>query len=239
MQSPKKKIVFNDVPALPAGMDVKALDFHVDNRNNIQDKLEQGAYSTRLITFNPFNCYYKVSYENAGNSAGGRKTKANQDKLSKAAKKLPELNPHLKRATTKAGEGDFSRTTFKYLDVGSLPRGSGIGDEKQEQIEKSEEEIAKPNQILNQAIMRINQINMFLISMTLPGDFSLHAGDAVKVYSPQLASGVEKSAQIKSNKQEGGLYIIRDICHYMTPRETYTKINVIRDSLNPSKGPGG
>ncbi len=79
--------------------------------------------------------------------------------------------------------------------------------------------------------MRMNQINMYIISITLPGDFSLHAGDAVKVYSPQLASGVEKSMQTQQNKQEGGLYIIRDICHYMTPRETYTKINVVRDSV--------
>ena len=79
--------------------------------------------------------------------------------------------------------------------------------------------------------MRMNQMNNMLVSITIPGDFSLHAGDAVKVDAPQLSSGKSKQAQTEVNKQEGGLYIIRDICHYMTPRETYTKINVVRDSV--------
>ena len=230
-QSPKKKIIFNDTPHMPQGYDVKALDFNVDNRNNIQDKLQQGAYSTRLITFNPFNCYYKVTYQNAGNTQGGTSTETNESNLELAGKNLPKLNTNIKKATTAEGHEDFSRTTFKYLDVGSLPEGSGEGDEKQEQIEKSEEEVANPGEVLNQAIMRMNQINNMLVSMTIPGDFSLHAGDAVQVDSPQLASGKPKSSRDTTNQQEGGLYIIRDICHYMTPRETYTKINVVRDSV--------
>ena len=235
-QSPKKSIIFTDTPDsggsnIPPGYDVKALDFNVDNRNNIQDKLEQGAYSTRLITFNPFNCYYKVTYQNAGNTQGGRSTETNEGNLDMAGKNLPKLNPNIKKATTKEGQEDFSRTTFKYLDVGSLPQGKGDGDEGQEQIEKSEEEVAKPGEVLNQAIMRMNQMNNMLVSITIPGDFSLHAGDAVKVDAPQLSSGKSKQAQTEVNKQEGGLYIIRDICHYMTPRETYTKINVVRDSV--------
>ncbi len=235
-QSSKKSIIFTDTPDsggsnIPKGYDVKALDLNIDNRNIIQDKLEQGAYSTRLITFNPFNCYYKVTYQNAGNTMGGTSTETNEGNLDLAGKNLPKLNPNIKKATTKEGQEDFSRTTFKYLDVGSLPQGKGEGDEGQEQVEKSEEENAKPGEVLNQAIMRMNQINMYIISITLPGDFSLHAGDAVKVDAPQLASGLKKSMQEWPNKQEGGLYIIRDICHYMTPRETYTKINVVRDSV--------
>ena len=33
------------------------------------------------------------------------------------------------------------------------------------------------------------------------------------------------------NEKDGGIYIISDISHYITPRETYTKVNLIRDSV--------
>jgi hypothetical protein len=33
------------------------------------------------------------------------------------------------------------------------------------------------------------------------------------------------------NKESGGLYIIADLCHYISPKETFTKLNLVRDSF--------
>ena len=33
------------------------------------------------------------------------------------------------------------------------------------------------------------------------------------------------------NKQSGGLYIIADLCHYISTKGTYTKLNLVRDSF--------
>ena len=230
----KKSILYTETPdggtmATPPGYDVKAVKFDKDNRNNIKDKLEQGAYSTRLITFNPFNCYYEVTYPNAGNrpaAGGGGGAPGNEKNLELAGENLPVLNPAIKAA--KGGKNDFSRTTFKYLDVGTLPEGGGEGED-QEQIKKSKGENADPKNVLNQGIMRMNQMNNMMISLTLPGDFSLHAGDSIFIDSPQLPVAEAKEAEVDS--QSGGLYIIRDLCHYMTSTETYTRINAIRDSV--------
>ena len=229
----KKSVIYTDTPdggSLPAppGYDIKAIRFDRDNRNNIKDKLEQGAYSTRLITFNPFNCYYEVTYPNAGNNpgAGAGDSKGNEKNLELAGENLPVLNPSIKSA--KGGKNDFSRTTFKYLDVGSLPEGGGEGED-QEQINKSEEENADPKNVLNQGIMRMNQVNNMMVSLTLPGDFTLHAGDSLFIDSPQLPVIADKEQEVDS--VSGGLYIIRDLCHYMTSAETYTRINAIRDSV--------
>ena len=237
--NPKKKsIIYNETPdndgaQLPAGYDIKALAFEKDNRNDIKSKLEQGAYATRLITFNPFNCFYEVTYPNADNkpNAPAGDNKGSQEKLTKAADHLPILNPTIKSA--KGGTNDFSRTTFKYLDVGTLPEGSGGEDDPkdQEQIKKSEEENSNPAKVLNQAIQRLNQMNNFKISITLPGDFTLHAGDTVFVDSPLLDAGKPTEQQTDVDNQSGGLYIIRDLCHYMSADATYTKINVVRDSV--------
>ena len=237
--NPKKKsIIYNETPDseganIPAGYDIKALAFEKDNRNDIKSKLDQGAYSTRLITFNPFNCFYEVTYPNADNkpNAPDGDNKGSQKNLKLAGEELPVLNPTIKSA--KGGKNDFSRTTFKYLDVGTLPEGSGGEDDPkgQQQIEKAEEENSNPAKILNQAIMRLNQMNNFKISITLPGDFTLHAGDTVFVDSPMLDAGKKIEQQTEVDNQSGGLYIIRDLCHFMSAESTYTKINVVRDSV--------
>ena len=245
-QKEKRKILFNETPGNPPpGYDIKALTFVKENRNDITSKLEQGAYATRLITFDPFTCNYEVSYLNAGNKSqnfgSAPKQKGNEDTLNKAAEELPKLSGDIKSA--KGGQNDFSRTTFQVLDTGSIPLGkTNLGvDQSQdktggnEQVEKSKNPEdaynAKPGETLNQAIMRLNQINTMKISMTLPGDFTLHAGDAVTVDSPELSPARQNRTRQKVDNQTGGLYIIRDLCHYMTKDVTYTKINVIRDSF--------
>ena len=241
-QKEKRKILFNETPGNPPpGYDIKALTFDKQNRNNIKSKLEQGTYATRLITFDPFTLDYEVSYLNAGNrklQGDSPKQKGDEDTLNKAAEELPKLSADIKSA--KGGKNDFSRTTYQLIDTGSIPQGktkSGVDQTStdreggNEQVEKKEDKNAKPGETLNQAIMRLNQINTMKISMTLPGDFTLHAGDAVKVDSPQLSPVRQNRARQKVDDLTGGLYIIRDLCHYMTKDVTYTKINVIRDSF--------
>lgn len=213
-QEKKKSIIYNQTPDsrgnnLPAGYDVKALDYVKDNRVDVQEKLNIGAFSTRTILFDPFTCYYEVLTPNA---------KEKEKSLKLGGKELPVLNPEFNRTEKNK---DFSRTTYYLLDKGTLP----TGDTKQ-QIEKSGEENFEPKDILNQAIMRYNQLYSIKTTITIPGDFSLHAGDAVFLDVPELSSETKEVS-----KENGGLYIIADLCHYISTKETYTKLNLVRDSF--------
>ena len=75
--------------------------------------------------------------------------------------------------------------------------------------------------------MRYNQLFSTKISVTIPGDFSLHAGDSIFFDGPQLTGDEKKDSM---DEKDGGLYIIADICHYHTTKDTYTKMNLVRDS---------
>jgi hypothetical protein len=75
--------------------------------------------------------------------------------------------------------------------------------------------------------MRYNQLFTSKSEVTIPGDFSLHAGDAIHLDAPPLDT--KKSDEV--DKQDGGLYIIADLCHYISPTETYTKLILVRDSV--------
>ena len=45
---------------LPAGYDGKVLDQSSSNLIDAREKYKMGAYGTRLIVFDPFNCKYEV-----------------------------------------------------------------------------------------------------------------------------------------------------------------------------------
>ena len=210
----KKSYVFNNSTdakeGIPAGYDGKILQHQADSSLNIQSKMNMGAYKTKLVMFNPYNCEYVVGIHTAGESV-----KKNQVKL--AGKKLPKFNDKFD-TTTK----DFTRTTFMLVDSGSLPYGA-----TEEQIIQHQNNNFKASQTLNQAIRRYNQLFSSMMQITIAGDFSLHAGDVIFVDIFSVKG--EKDDTV--NKESGGLYIIADLCHYVDSAGTYTKLNLARDSF--------
>ena len=212
-QKAKRKLIFNETPDdkganIPQGYDGKILELQSDNTINVQSKLESGTYSTRVVLFDPFNCQYQVIEKNINQT---------ESDLKLAGKELPKLNEEYNEAV-----GRFTRTTYMLKDKGSLPSGS-----TENQINKSKEPNFDPENILNQSIMRYNQLFTIQKTVTIPGDFSLNAGDTIFIDIPE--AGRDKKNQ-KPNHETGGLYIISDLCHYITPDRCLTKLNLIRDS---------
>ena len=213
-QKQKKSIIFNESPDrsdTPPGYDIKALGFEKDNKIDVKNKLEQGAFSTRTILFDPFTCYYEVVNTDA---------KSKEQYLKLAGKELPKFNPEFDSQDPKK---EFSRSTYYLLDTGTLPSGS-----TQQQIDKAAEQNFEIKKILNQAIMRYNQLFSSMVTVTTAADISLHAGDAIYVDSPELATDTKND---KVSRQSGGLYIISDMCHHYTPKGTFTQLNLVRDSI--------
>ena len=65
----------------------------------------------------------------------------------------------------------------------------------------------------------------------IPGNFSLHAGDTVFMDIPESGTTQNKACSDEVNKEDGGLYLITDLCHFITAKETYTKLVLTRDSF--------
>ena len=208
-QDQKKSYVFNnttDAQGIPAGYDGKILDHRSDNSINVQSKMNMGAYKSKIVLFNPFDCEYKVIEQTAG-----------EVDVTSAGKGLPKFNT--KFDTEKK---DFTRTTFYLIDSGTMPVGS-----TQDQITASTSDNFQAALTLNQSIRRYNQLFSGMMEITIAGDFSLHAGDVifVDIFSVQA----EKDDTL--NRESGGLYIIADLCHFLDADATYTKLNLARDSF--------
>jgi len=224
-QEKKKSIIYNETPDsggenIPAGYDMKALEFEKENAVDVKNKLRMGAYSTRTVVFDPFNCKYEVLGKEA-------KEVEKKEGIQTAADRLPVLN---KEFDQEGKAKEFSRTMYMLLDTGSLPSGNAekpVATTK-EQLKKSKEQNYQAQKILSQSVMRYNQLFAAMNTITIAGDFSLHAGDAIFVDAPELQADTKND---EVNQESGGLYIIADLCHFITPKETYTKLNLVRDTF--------
>tara|TARA_B100000900_G_scaffold73713_1_gene58737 strand:+ start:938 stop:2266 length:1329 start_codon:yes stop_codon:yes gene_type:complete len=217
-QEPKLKLIFNETPdinnTIPEGYDQKILNFKKDNDTNVQKKLQMGAFSSRTVLFDPFTCYYEVK---------APKAEDNEDNLKMGGKDLYLGKTFRNKEFDREGANEeFSRTTYFLLDKGTAPSGTS-----EQQLEKSGEENFEYGQIANQSVMRYNQLYSARASITIAGNFSLHAGDAIFIDSPGLKKG--KTSDV--DRKDGGLYIITDICHQITSEGTFTQCNLARDSF--------
>ena len=210
-QDKKKSYIFNnstDAQAIPAGYDGKVLEHQSDSSINVQSKMNMGAYKTKIVLFDSYNCKYEVIEQTAEDV---------KENVELAGQDLPKFNSKFD-----SNEKDYTRTTLYLVDSGTLPDG-----DTQAQIDGS----TKPNfeavRTLNQSIRRYNQLFSGMMEITIAGDFSLHAGDVifVDIFSVQA----EKDDTL--NRESGGLYIIADLCHFLDADATYTKLNLARDSF--------
>ena len=218
-QEPKIKLLYNETPDgggknIPEGYDQKVLDFKKNNNVNVQDKLKMGAFTNRVVLFDPFTCFYEVKAPTTDNTEGSIKKGGKSLYLGEKSRN--------KEFDVPGTNEEYSRTQYFLLDTGTAPSGDSA-----KQIKKSGEENFEYGQIANQSMMRYNQLYSMRSSITIAGNFSLHAGDAIYVDSP----GLEKEQTDEVDRQDGGLYIITDICHQVTAKGTYTQCNLARDSF--------
>ena len=217
-QEPKTKMIYNETPDtrgsnIPEGYDQKILRFQKSNAVNVQEKLKMGSYSNRIVLFDPFTCFYEVKTNEAVQI---------KDSLKKGGKELSLSDSRNKEFDIPGNNKEFSRTQYFLLDKGTAPTGNA-----DQQIEKSGEENFEYGQIANQSMMRYNQLYAMRASITIAGNFSLHAGDAIFIDSP----GLQKKNTSDVDRRDGGLYIITDICHKIDGTGTYTQCNLARDSF--------
>ena len=214
-QEQKKSVIYNespsddDSPGAP-GYDLKALDYSRNSAINVEHKMMMGAYSTKLMSFNIYDAKFDETLMSSAKAFEGG---GSQDFLSMSGEELPDLGLYSQTPT---------KTSYLVLDQGVQPGGT-----TDEQLDKSKEENFDTKGIYNQSVMRYNQLFASTITLTIAGDFSLHAGDALFVDIATLKADT-KGDDI--NEKDGGVYIISDLTHYISKKETYTKMNLVRDS---------
>ena len=102
-------IIATDAQAIPAGYDGKVLEHQSDSSINVQSKMNIGAYKTKIVLFDSYNCKYEVIEQTA------EQVKEN---VELAGKDLPKFNSKFD-----SDQKDYTRTTLYLVDSGTLPDG--------------------------------------------------------------------------------------------------------------------
>ena len=205
-QKPKKKYIYNNTTKVPNGYDGKIINPPIMSTNiHLQPKLMMGTYNTEHKQFDFYKSKFELKPFDFHKQEKGIKT---------AGKDFEFVNSEF---TSKP-----SRITYNISDVGGLP----VGVTLSKQLERSKEVNLERQSITNQANMRYNQLGTIQVQVMLVGDFSLRAGDVIECDFPELSSKPNQ----ESSKKMSGIYMIADVCHRITTRNTLTSINLIRDS---------
>ena len=202
-QDAKAKFIYNETSETQNN-EKKITKFFPNNNLTANKKLRMGAYHTKLIVFDPFNCKFDEIIQKADDTKKG---------TTLAAKNLPKLNKKFTEVPT--------RTTYVLKDTGTLPTG-----EVDEQLELSDKEIFEPEKILNQAVRRYNQFSFLSCEIEIGLDLSLHVGDTVEIDSKslnQLSDGTP-------DKMTGGKYLIVSLTHTFVSKNVVTRLGLVRDS---------
>ena len=210
---PTKKYIYNNTPGLPEGYDAKVLTYDINRDIDLQENLMLGTYNNRSIFFDYFTFSYRVRKYNITDQ---------KDKIAIAGKEDKEVGNTIAKEFTASP----TRLMNHVLDVGTLPKVTTTAAQLEDWKNDSESANYKAEDIMVQSIMRYNQLFTIKTQITIPGDFSIKAGDLVTLDVPELKGSTTKAL----NPESGCIYMVASVCHRVTPGSSLTSLDLVRDS---------
>tara|TARA_B100000513_G_scaffold124425_1_gene55149 strand:- start:225 stop:587 length:363 start_codon:yes stop_codon:yes gene_type:complete len=113
------------------------------------------------------------------------------------------------------------------MDTGVMPSGITSQDQLNTWSGEKEKENYDVANTMVQSIMRYNQLFTVKTDITIPGDFSIKAGDLIECDFPKLAGDEVKDV----NPETKGTYMVASVCHRITPNSTTSSLSLVRDSF--------
>jgi hypothetical protein len=184
--------------------DFNILQYTTNRNQNLIEKLRLGTYSSYRVVYDPLNFTFKESVFKIENYAG---KSANLGQTLELPKIANDSNQKL---------GDLpTRIISQVLDIGTVDP------------DISKEPNAEPSKYQSQAIMRYNVLFTQTLSMTVPSNTNLRAGDIITCNFPKIS---REDGAVYDDDQSG-LYMIKELCHHFDTEGSYTSMTLLRDTF--------
>ena len=197
---------FKPTPDLPS-LDFKILSYQINRNQDLIEKLAKGAYATDRRFFDPIS--FKVS---------SPKDAFTGDKYIGGVKNLGERFD-IKSLKLVDATKAFTETPTKILtevfDYGTVSK-------------EVDQELTKDlRQYFSQRKMRYNTLFTQDITMQIPLNTALHAGDIIKCKFPKVQTGGKDEID---EDQLSGLYMVKEVRHHFDPKISATALRIVRDT---------
>ena len=192
----------------PEGSFHKILTYGTKHNNNVMAAQRGGEYSTYRIYFNPYTFEFTDPSQSVFKPEEQESLGTDENKITEEAdpKKIP--NPEMAHRIV---SGIYACGTLEEIADVNVSTASTIPN--QEHVED-----------VGQSISRYSSIFTEVITMTVALNPYLEAGDIIKCTFPKV------SADDEVDHTQSGLYIIKEISHYMRGNKSYSALKVIRDT---------
>lgn len=192
--------------------DFVILNYYIDRNQNLIEKLRLGTYASQRMFFNPLNFrvtspetgqYISEDYRNDLKTLGGKL-------------KLPKVSSGSNQTL-----GDIpSRIFTQILDIGTT------------EVDVSKDLNSDPERYQSQSLMRYNILLTQSLSVIVPCNLDLNAGDVIECKFPKVnPSDKEK----EYDPDVSGLYMIKELCHHFDAENSYTSMKLIRDTFGQQR----
>ena len=203
-QSSKATYTYTEVneSSISKNNDFRILNYTIDRNQNLLEKLRLGTYSSVRLTFDPLNFKMKQ-----------RIFKFDESGIDKLGNKV--VLPKISEESDKTLSDVPSRLFSQVIDRGTIDP------------DASKKTNADPTKYQAQSTMRYNLLLTQLLSVTVPCNTDLRAGDIITCQFPK----VSREDGERFDEETSGKYIIKELCHHFDPDRSFTSMKLVRDSF--------
>jgi len=180
--------------------DYRIYSYSFQKNQNILNSLKSGIYKTKNVCFNPYTFEYSELY--LGLSKSGIKSLGNK----------PEY----------PGEFDvddaFTRTHHFILDSGNMEVGLSTSINN------------NPREYQARAVIRYNLLFSQILTMTIPCNPNLKAGDVILCLFQKMTSEQDRISEGGFEENQSGNYLIVHLCHNFDTKRSFTSLTLVRDT---------
>ena len=210
-EKPKATYIYKETndSSITENNDFKILKYTVDKNQDLIENLRMGSYSFKRLTFNPNTFQFKQdthSYTEKNQSS----KKDSMNHLGTEELKLPKLSDDSKLTLDKTP----TRVLAQVVDIGAT---SEISQKPNYEIDN----------YLGQNIMRYNLMNTQNLSMTIPCNTDLRAGDVIECRFPNIS---RDDGELYDDVTSGN-FMIKELCHHFEAKRSFTSLKLVRDTF--------
>jgi hypothetical protein len=186
--------------------DFRIYSYSSQKDHNMLNALQTGSYKTKNIFFNPYNFEYTEIYLS----------------LSKAG--LINLGSEPEYPGEFDAKDAFTRTHHFILDPGNM------------EIGISNKINNDPREYQAKAVMRYNLLMTQVLTMMIPCNPKLKAGDNIICEFEKTTFGNKAEGSVEESKS--GKYLIMHLCHSFDTKRSFTSLTLVRDTYGLYTGGG-
>ena len=187
--------------------DFKILNYYTDKNQNLVEKLRLGTYSSHRMFFNPLNFTFSRPEEGVFKQS---------DYVSKTKNLGGRFKLPLISESSDQTLGDIpSRIITAVLDIGTMEK------------DASTDLNSDPKLYQSQSLMKYNTMFTQSINIIVPSNTNLRAGDIIECNFPKISQSQAK----EFDKEQSGMYMIKELCHHFSVESSYTSMKLIRDTF--------